>query len=540
MISLKRSRFALSIFRSCALRISACFAPLPLLAGLNLTASFTTLAPPKDHPSVLVHHATDDKGGNTSLRFMADRKVDQNKYPTNGVTVFARAAREQPQRDRDLGQTFLTGERGGTLDALFLRVGHADLAMLTNTPGARVAVQWFEVSGEPRLNDHDTPGFARQFDRRSSPELDDYLEGETYSPLRVVEGRLPAVLNRSDYLKLDFTGDDEFVLEPRRTYAFLLMFLDRAPLRGMTLANEYYGTYTPDPANTFRGHSIRREGLPAFPDDWKARLTQPPGTLGFPDVCTFRDLHFAVTVKRAEALVPAYEKKEVEGWRVLVHRALLETEPALTARALELLKTQLAEINRVVPAQVAMSLRQVPLYFSPEYAGFKPTAEFHPDAGWLQANGRDPAMARAVEFSNVRQFEAEMDRMPNFTLHELAHAYHHRVLEEGFANPEIQAAYARAKASGRDDRVERRFGAGKTNTFERAYAMNNPMEYFAETTEAFFSRNDFFPFTRDELQAHDPEMFTLLEKLWGLSDEAPGNTAPKTRVPFPATKESKP
>lgn len=277
--------------------LAACAAPVPLSAGLEITASPSPLAPPKDHPSVLVHHAADDKGGNTSLRFVANRTVDVNKYPADGVTVFARAPREQPHRDRDLGQTFLTGNRRARLDALFLRVGHADLAVLENAPGARVAVQWFEVTGEPRLNDHGTPGFAGKFDRAASPELDDYLEGETYIPLRAVEGRLPSALNRGDYLKLDFTGDDEFVLEPNRTYAFLLMFLERAPARGLTLANQYYGTYTPDPANRFRGHGLRREGRPAFPDDWKARLGQPPGTLGFPDVCTFRDLHFAVTVK---------------------------------------------------------------------------------------------------------------------------------------------------------------------------------------------------------------------------------------------------
>jgi Mlc titration factor MtfA (ptsG expression regulator) len=49
---------------------------------------------------------------------------------------------------------------------------------------------------------------------------------------------------------------------------------------------------------------------------------------------------------------------------------------------------------------------------------------------------------------------------------------------------------------------------------DRAYAMTNPQEYFAESTEAYFSRNDFFPFTRDELKQQDPEMFKLLEKLW--------------------------
>jgi hypothetical protein len=48
--------------------------------------------------------------------------------------------------------------------------------------------------------------------------------------------------------------------------------------------------------------------------------------------------------------------------------------------------------------------------------------------------------------------------------------------------------------------------------------MTNPQEYFAESTEAFFGRNDFFPFTRDELKKHDPGMFDLLGQLWGEAD----------------------
>jgi Mlc titration factor MtfA (ptsG expression regulator) len=75
--------------------------------------------------------------------------------------------------------------------------------------------------------------------------------------------------------------------------------------------------------------------------------------------------------------------------------------------------------------------------------------------------------------------------------------------------------------------VDRTFGEGngKPNTFERAYAMTDPMEYFAETTEAYFTRNDFFPFTRDELRQHDPEMLALLEKLWGVASGAKSNPA---------------
>ena len=82
------------------------------------------------------------------------------------------------------------------------------------------------------------------------------------------------------------------------------------------------------------------------------------------------------------------------------------------------------------PAAVA-ELRLVPLYFSPEYPGVPPRAEFHPDAGWLRDHGRNPAMAKGVQFTNIPNFEAETRRMPNFALHELAHAYHDQVLSYG-------------------------------------------------------------------------------------------------------------
>jgi hypothetical protein len=108
--------------------------------------------------------------------------------------------------------------------------------------------------------------------------------------------------------------------------------------------------------------------------------------------------------------------------------------------------------------------------------------------------------------------------MPNFALHELAHAFHDRVLKDGFENAEIRSVYERAKSSGIYDQVERSNGDGKQNSFERAYGMSTPMEYFAEATEAYFSRNDFFPFTRNDLFNHDPMMYALLEKLWGVPD----------------------
>lgn len=218
--------------------------------------------------------------------------------------------------------------------------------------------------------------------------------------------------------------------------------------------------------------------------------------------------------QKATAAPTGRDTRTIAGWTVHVSRDLLAGDAALTTRALELLQAQLDEIARVVPRPALAELRKVPLWVSPEYPGVRPRAEYHPDVRWLRANGRDPAMARAVEFSNVRIFAAECRRMPLFVLHELAHAYHHRVL--GYGHAGIRAAFAQAEAGGRYDRVERKDAEGRTQ-MDRAYALTNAREYFAETTEAFFGRNDFFPYTRADLEAHDPAMCKLLAEVWGLT-----------------------
>jgi len=240
-------------------------------------------------------------------------------------------------------------------------------------------------------------------------------------------------------------------------------------------------------------------------------------TFVWPERLAKADVAIKASVKARNDKASPRETRQVSGWTVHINKELLAKDAQLTERVLALLKAQLDEVIRVVPAPAVAELKKVPLWINPEYPNTRPSAEYHPDAKWLIDNKRDPVMAKGVEITNVRIFEAETRRMPNVTLHELAHAYHDRVVRKGFSNLEIKAAYKNAKSSGKYDRVERHLGNGKPNTFERAYAMTNPQEYFAETSEALFVGNDFFPFTRDELKQHDPEMLEVLLKLWGVS-----------------------
>ena len=200
-------------------------------------------------------------------------------------------------------------------------------------------------------------------------------------------------------------------------------------------------------------------------------------------------------------------KRSIEGWTVSIRVELLQNDKALTDQAIELLTAQLKEIKRVVPATAVQHLQKVKLWISPEYPGIVPRAEYHPGAEWLKEHGRDPIMAKGVEITNVRIFAAECKRMPYFILHELAHSYHDQVL--GFQNPRIQAAYEHAKASGKYDNVLRWDGK-----YAKAYAMTNAQEYFAEGTESYFGKNDFYPFDRKDLQVADPDLVKIMEDVW--------------------------
>lgn len=199
-----------------------------------------------------------------------------------------------------------------------------------------------------------------------------------------------------------------------------------------------------------------------------------------------------------------------------IDKRLLASNETAVLTAIKCLEQQLAEIVRVVPAGAVTELRKIPLWFSSPYPGVRPTAEYHPGLAWIKAAGREVALAKGVEFTGVDKFEAESKRMPNFVLHELAHGYHDRFLSGGFGNPAVKAAYERAKASGSYDAVQRWNGTAFAPKPERAYAMSNPMEYFAESTEAYFSRNDFYPFNNSELREHDPRIVEVLEEAWGI------------------------
>jgi hypothetical protein len=207
------------------------------------------------------------------------------------------------------------------------------------------------------------------------------------------------------------------------------------------------------------------------------------------------------------ASTQVYRQEAIQGFTVLIHPEVLQHPPDAKELRQELHR-QLAAIARVLPPRRLAALRQVPIWV--EWAK-RPqgAAEFHPSADWLRQNGYNPQKADAVEISNSRNFVQWSRRdQPWMIMHELAHAYHHRVLGDNHGS--IITAYNHAVQQKRYASVAYIQGGNR-----KAYALTNAKEYFAELTEAYWGKNDFYPFNRAQLKTYDPIGYRLMQTVWG-------------------------
>jgi hypothetical protein len=203
-------------------------------------------------------------------------------------------------------------------------------------------------------------------------------------------------------------------------------------------------------------------------------------------------------------------ERKIEGWTVHVEPALIEGEHAAEGeKALAMLANHLQRIRILVPEPQLEKLQTVEIWIEREHPELK-AMQYHPSRGWLIENGHDPRLTRKVHITQARELlsREQMLKHPAVILHELAHAFHDQFLS--FDHPEVIAVFEKAKEAGIYKRVLLYTGENV-----RHYGLSNHKEYFAEGTEAYFYRNDFYPFVRAELKEHDPDLHTLLGTIWG-------------------------
>jgi len=292
--------------------------------GLEVEAIGKEYDPPAEE--IAIYQSQFSTAGSTSVR-----NVDRGNLKWKDQGYF--------QRNRDLGQVF-TPEEDMMLDAIVLRTGPSETAVLSNTPGAKVFIQFFELGGEPRINDNNTPqGTEATHGFTENHRADDFIEGVVYKPLFLALGGVFPDIPIT-YSDEGPTGDGSGklhymrwrLMEPQlfkagKSYAFIVGFEEPGDGLGFTLANVNRAS-DPGPAtldaegNAYKGGwGIRREGNGAYPPmmvpgsnppadssalkalyeeslfaTGRNRYVLQPTTDGYPDVDTYRDLEFALEV----------------------------------------------------------------------------------------------------------------------------------------------------------------------------------------------------------------------------------------------------
>ena len=329
----------------------------PALAGMTITDLGKTYAPDPDKTPPTLRQdveAGDVIGGNTSVRNEPADALDWKGGDAANAGYF--------QRNRDLGQIFnVVGDAPLVLDALVIRTGRGDNAVMSGAPGAAMYVQFFEVTCPPAGLAIDEVGTGRGepathgFDL-SLNRADDFITGARYRPLhRTVSAPFPSVepttqyvYDRGDerpfgeqpghlrFVRFAFADADRLTLLPGRRYAFLVGFESPGADRGLGLAitttvhTPEQAVFVTDAAGLIRW-GVRREGsgllppttLPSArpptdpavhdrlvaeslfaPDHWNAL---EPTSNGYPDVDTYRTLQFYLEARPAPTTRPAEE-----------------------------------------------------------------------------------------------------------------------------------------------------------------------------------------------------------------------------------------
>jgi hypothetical protein len=209
-------------------------------------------------------------------------------------------------------------------------------------------------------------------------------------------------------------------------------------------------------------------------------------------------------VSAANATTPKLRQMTHAGFRIIVREEL--AEKAETKRALNILTERLDVIAKILKPKHLERLKKVPIWIQ-----YKQTPDgamwYHPSKDWLVSNGYPAEMEKAAEIKNLKNFIDWQADQPFMVLHELAHAYADLYL--GDMQTRIVAAYENAVASGKYDSV-----ADVKGVKRRHYALTNKTEYFAELTESYLGKNDFYPFIREELRQFDSAGYKLMQEAW--------------------------
>ena len=201
-----------------------------------------------------------------------------------------------------------------------------------------------------------------------------------------------------------------------------------------------------------------------------------------------------------------YEKRQIEGWTVYIGPPLVQ-QKAYGDEICKLLRYKLHLVKRYMPEKSLERLKKVPIWLERDNRAVA-YMTYHTCAEQLKAANQNPDKLRSIEIGNTERFRQWQGLQQFAVLNQLARAYYDQALSK--KTKKIKEAWQKALDGGKHDSVLRFDGK-----HVRHPALTSPVEFFAETTEAYYGVNDHYPFLQFETRQYDPNTCLLLEELWG-------------------------
>jgi hypothetical protein len=218
-----------------------------------------------------------------------------------------------------------------------------------------------------------------------------------------------------------------------------------------------------------------------------------------------------VDYRRTQRKYVAVKRGDMNVW---IEKQLKDETPDVVSRALDRLRAKRTEALAVLPKRARDRLVKVPFFlmYGPKAEGggrnngldyFQKNApDFHQK---LDRRWRDAIVVYCAQ--NYLDITDLWARKALF--HEFAHAYQ---LEQW---PEKQPDILRAWENARNKDLYRDVLDVETkNRLERAYALTNQLEYFAELSCMYFVGCNYEPSGRNQLKDYDPVGYKMIRKMW--------------------------
>lgn len=162
------------------------------------------------------------------------------------------------------------------------------------------------------------------------------------------------------------------------------------------------------------------------------------------------------------------------------------------------------------------------------------TDKWKNDTVWIESTGATIALVQdknAVVIGNLVSYqERKTKNEPGLLYHFLARKHYDKFLG-ATEKSNLETLYN----SVRTTKYAKAYGSNGTKLEKDQVpdASKSVTDYFAESTEAYLSENNYYPFDYHELQRYDNECFLLMETIWGkrtIAANASGITLPPTTL----------